>query len=455
VFIDTVTLQPLSAQQGPTQSYPGPKPQQDGQYIMDLINELYEAIERDPPALEARKLLTQQLIQQGWYEAAVDNAREILKIDPYDEDAQDCVLMYDTDSGPSSSATGTTHQTRLPFRASPITDVTISQEELKQGYEDLRKRASVLHREARLLRNLEQQKGIVPPRCEKYIPDLQSLVEGRIRSLFRVSPPGSARAVARAMEAKPDKALEVAVTDLSDIARWLRSQGPSDNDSVREALVKRVRVLTAALPNELQPHASTALMHIEHELLQRTYLNDETMLGDPVSDIPRANFWVSEDGYAWDMEELSNALASNRGVMRNPLSKQLFTPKDINAIIKHPLGKRLAAMRVEQSQMSKGVRPTTIAELDKLAAALLADQSADQIPSRQAVDEFSAYMATLPQAEQKALNELRVPATDSHTGQPFDTTIGDAVRDAQGNRVCFHKTGDLIRQAASHLRQRR
>lgn len=66
-----------------------------------------------------------------------------------------------------------------------------------------------------------------------------------------------------------------------------------------------------------------------------------------------------------------------------------------------------------------------------------------------------AYLATLPMSEQNAVDKLRVPATDSHTGQKFDTSIGDAVRDAQGNRVCFHKTGDLIRQAVLHLRKKR
>lgn len=82
------------------------------------------------------------------------------------------------------------------------------------------------------------------------------------------------------------------------------------------------------------------------------------------------------------------------------------------------------------------------------------DQTADSIPSRKAVDTFMAFVATLPAKEQTAIDKLRVPAVDSHTGQKFDTSIGDAVRDAQGNRICFHKTGDLIRQAVLHLQKR-
>ena len=82
--------------------------------------------------------------------------------------------------------------------------------------------------------------------------------------------------------------------------------------------------------------------------------------------------------------------------------------------------------------------------MQKLAKVLLEDQSADQIPTRHAVDQFFAYVATLPKAEQKAIDQLRVPARDSHTGQAFDGSIGDSLRDAQANRTCFHKTGGYL-----------
>jgi len=139
--------------------------------------------------------------------------------------------------------------------------------------------------------------------------------------------------------------------------------------------------------------------------------------------------------------------------MRNPLSKHMFTTTDIRTIVQHPLGATLQALQLAQSQMSKGVRPKTIEEMEKLADVLLADMSEDQIASRQVVDAFLAYTATLPDQEQKALEGLRVPAKDTHTGQAFDCTIAEAVLDAQGNRVCFHKTGDFIRQAAAHLKK--
>ena len=94
-------------------------------------------------------------------------------------------------------------------------------------------------------------------------------------------------------------------------------------------------------------------------------------------------------------------------------------------------------MQLEQSRLSQGIRPATITQLDQLSATLLADQSTDQMASRHALDDFLAYVATLPQAEQTAIDELRVPATDSHTGQPFDCTIGQAVRDARANVTCL------------------
>lgn len=153
------------------------------------------------------------------------------------------------------------------------------------------------------------------------------------------------------------------------------------------------------------------------------------------------------------MEELAQAIQSNGGVMRNPLSRQMFTTEDIRMILQHPLGKNLAALGVEQGKLSKGVRPKTIEELEKMSVVLLADMSEDQMESRHVLDHFLGYVATLPESEQRALDKLRVPAKDSHTGQAFDTTIGEAVRDAKANVVCIHKIGDFLQQAARHLKK--
>ncbi len=230
-----------------------------------------------------------------------------------------------------------------------------------------------------------------------------------------------------------------------------KSTGNDDQDRIREALVKRVKTLKALLPKDLQPIAGLAMMHAEHEVLHRKYIKDETMSFDAVSDIPRSNFWTSEDRYAWDMEELARAITSGKGVMRNPLSKQMFTRADIRAIIQHPLGKGLQALRVEQSKLKRGVRPQTIDEIDRLAKVLLVDMSEDGKPSHLAVEVFVSYLETLPSGEQEAIDNLKVPATDSHTGMAFDATIGEAVKDVEGNRMCSHKAGDLLAQAVKYL----
>jgi hypothetical protein len=433
---------------------------------MSLINELYEAISLNPPAIEARKLLVQQYILAQWLDAADDAAKELLKLAPNDKEAQE--LLTQCQGAPQAPklvppkivVAQVEDQEPKPCVPTLPADVDSAKSELLQGYQKLLARAAALQREVRLIRDLQQQKGVSSARCDKHIPDLTALADGRISTVARVRPPSSARSVARSMAADPIRALDLAVTDLADMVRWLRRSPtgeapPSDNDAIREALAKRVRALTAALPDGMKKQASTALMHVEHEVLQRTYICNETMLGDPVADIPRDHFYVTEDGYAWDLGELAQALTSNGGVMRNPLSRELFTPSDIRAIVQHPLGQSLAALQVEQQTLSQGVRRKTVDELDKLAKVLLGDMSDDQITSRHALDEFLAYIATLPEAEQNAIDKLRVPAKDSHTNQAFDTSIGEAVRDAQANRVCIHKTGDFLRQAATHLRQKK
>jgi hypothetical protein len=415
-----------------------------------FINELHEEIEQNWPGIEARKLLVQYCTENELLDAAAGAALELQQLVPHDADVKqwcrDLGLHLAQPPPPSSNSA---HKA-----ASTPEHSGAAEAELAHGYVALRSRAQSL---LRLSQNLRQQKEVTA-HCDKHIPVLAALADGRISSAIRARPPGSVRAVARSMEANPNRALDIAVIDLTDMARWLKSPKsgsfPLDNDAAREALAKRMHALIAALPNKLQLHASSALMHVEHEVLNRTYVCNETMYGDPVANISREHFWVSEDGYAWDMEELAQALVSNGGVMRNPLNRQLFTPDDIRAILQHPLGKRLAALQIEQEKMLQGIRPKTIKKLDTLATAFLDDMDDDQVSSRHAVDEFLAYVATLPRAEQEAIDSLRVPAKDSHTNQPFDTSIGEAVRDAQGNRLCFHKAGDLLRQAVKHLRQK-
>ena len=164
-------------------------------------------------------------------------------------------------------------------------------------------------------------------------------------------------------------------------------------------------------------------------------------------------FWTSEDGYAWNMSELVQAIKANKGAMRNPLSRENFTVADVEAVVRHSVGKELAALQIEQSKLRKGVRQETISRLQAMAKVLLEDDTENSHLSHDAVDNFLSYVATLPANERATIDKLRVPAKDSHTGQPFDDTIGDAVRDAKGNRLCFHKAGDVLKQAAEFLKK--
>lgn len=418
-----------------------------------LINELYDAMERHPPAIDARKLLIEHYVLVGWTDAAVDATTELLRLAPQDEMAKSYAIALSGNVPLPQTKVPTSQTAYKPLSRAKIDDLQLARQEFTAGWETLRERAQELQQELRLATNLplEQEYALI---YKEFSKQLSAFVDGKVNVEQRVRPPSSVK-VARKMEKNRHQALDIAISDLNNMAGWMHSDGsqesPLDKDGVREVLAKRVAALVAALPADLQDQAVAALMHVEHEFLRREYVCKETMLGDPITDIPRANFWVSEDGYAWDMAELAQAIKSQDGVMRNPLSKQMFTPNDVRVIIRHPLGDELGALQVEQRTLSKGVRPATVKRLADLAQVLSADMSPDQMASRHALDEFLAYVATLPETEQRAIDKLRVPAKDSHSGLPFDSTIGEAVRDAQGNRVCIHKIGDFLGQAAHHL----
>lgn len=420
-----------------------------------LINDLLEAIEADPANAEAHKLLAEQYQALGWDDAAADVAEAILQLDPTDHGAAAML-----------TACGRKHariRSPLPVRRKPPSSKTpsISLEQLRDGYQSLRDEATNLLREMLVFQELAPDAD-----CLQQIADLNALAEGRMFSVARgkvspakmtkYSPPRSARALAASMKSDRSKAVEIAILDFENVIRWARDgtgqpeQG-RDTDALRDTLRKRVDTVKSALPNDMAYHASDAFMHVEHEVLRREYANAETILGDSISEIPRNMFWSSEDGYAWDMSELVQAIKANKCAMRNPLTRENFTVGDVEAIVRHPVGQELAAIQIEQSQLFRGVRQDTISRLESMAKILLEDDTENSHVSHNAVDDFLSYVATLPADERKAIDNLRVPATDSHTGQEFDDTIGDAVRDAKGNRICFHKAGDLLRQAAVYL----
>ena len=268
-----------------------------------------------------------------------------------------------------------------------------------------------------------------------HLSEIATLAEGRVSRVARTESVTSVKDFAKAVTTESEKGgrsgFDIAYEDLEEVVKKLcRGSGEArtllneDYDTLRDTLVMRASSLKALVPEGVKMLADRALMHAEHELLHRSYVNTETIFDDTVSDILRENFWASEDGNAWDMNELTQAITSNGGVMRNPLGKVMFTPADVRNIVHHPRGKCLAALQIDQSKLKRGLRPTTIDELAKMAKVLLEDMKSDQVPSRRAIDGLTAYLATLPKTEQRAIDSLKVPASDSHTGNEYDWTIG-------------------------------
>lgn len=399
---------------------------------MALIGELLEEIQRNAPAIQARKLLVEHYVSVGWLDAALDNVKELSTLVPKDPDITQFLEILQkkpelpvpaTATLPSSASAKkqslivtekrvwdpklgrykTTKEQQAVPKSPKLKPIEIdgnlepARQELARGYQALQAKTGYIFTNLLHLQSLQKKAGLQP---SKNFAKVQSIVDGQGTALLTKNggPPGSARSVARTIKEQPDQATIVAITDLENTLTWMSKASEAKtliaHDEIRDALVKRKTAVESTLPEDLKIHCELALMHVEHENLQRNYANTETMLGDEVKDIPRANFYVTEDNYAWDMDELVQAITVGKGIMRNPLSKEMFTPKDIRGILRHPSGRSLAALAVEQHEMSKGVRTRTIEEMGTLSAILLADQSSDTLPSRKAVDEFLAYVAT-------------------------------------------------------------
>jgi hypothetical protein len=315
-------------------------------------------------------------------------------------------------------------------------DLLPTEKSLEEGYKSLKLQAKLLREEIEAVHAL----GGISPDNEEIISNLQAISDGRVSTAVSMAQPLPVREIARAIMKTPMRCQELIVEDFEDFARWATYQNPPlGPDDIRQRLVRRKTLLEAALPESMQQFSTAAFAHIEREYLRKKYINSETMLGDRIENIPKRNFFVSEDNYAWDMEELAQAIASNDGVMRNPLSRKMFSESDIRMILAHPLGQRLKPLQVAQSQLKKGVRPATIDQIEKLGRVMLAIQGLDTATCLEAMDEFQAYVTTIPQPEQNTINSLRIPARDGYSGQPFDYTIGESVRDAKANTTCFHK----------------
>jgi hypothetical protein len=427
--------------------------------LPELLSDLYDMLDEDPRNIFVRERLIEAWIAEGDRGKASTpcGRKKLTQLGIASELASDLLLI---DSGNTVALqclqqSGTRHTvpsrplrpTNIPSRSrdgyvgpdiSTPSGRVAAEKHLIEGYAALKKGAEVLAFEmgaipAETWQQLDED-------ADETIGSLRLIIDGQVTAAVGQAQLRAVRQTARDVEEAPLRAKEIIFEDFEDLVQWALSQSPPlGTDDIRERLVKRKVLLEAVMLPSMETHTSAAMAHVEREFLNRQYANSETMLGDRIQDIPRENFFVSEDNYAWDMSELAQALESNEGVMRNPLNRQMFTESDIGKILGHPQGQRLKPLRLAQSQLKQGVRSTTIDRVAELGSTMLADQSIDMAPSRQAMDEFLAYVATLPAEEQNTITSLRIEARDSFNGQAFDYTIRQAIQDAKANVTCFHK----------------
>ncbi|KAI0127150.1 hypothetical protein BJ170DRAFT_683004 [Xylariales sp. AK1849] len=401
----------------------------------EFVSALYDALELDPSNVFLLERIIEAWNAVGDESMAREYATTLLQIDTTNTIAYDCLLIAQNLSKKGALLTVTDVSRDFPDEWASA-DKTV-----EQGY-------SSLLREARLL---EEEYSIARPsgkaeakEHEEAVSNLSAMSEGRVSTAVSSSQTLSVKEVARQVAKFPSRSQELLHEDFESVAQWATAQEPPLNkDQIRQRLFRRKDLLEAALPDSMKSSIESAMMLAERHSLAKKYVNNSTMLGEAVEDIPRGNFFVSEDNFAWDMEELAQALKVNDGVMRNPYSRNMFSESDIRKIMRHPLAQVLRPLQIAQNELKKGIRPATIDWVAKVGRIMLADQSPDAGQSRKAMDEFLAYSVTLPDSEQTTLNSLKIPARDSHTGQAFDYTIGTSVGDAKANVTCFHKVSKI------------
>jgi hypothetical protein len=302
---------------------------------MAYIGELYESISRGPPGIEARKLLIEHYISVGneWLEGALDETKKLQVLAPTDPDVATFLKILEKKPeppAPEKKAVETTSAyvplaegkdfKTLRHRAKPkpkhgpkhqdlisgesISELDDSQRDLVTGYRNIRAKATHVFTNLLRLQALQKKAGLPQ---SKNLAKVYNMADGDHSAAYSdFRPPVSARSVARSIRDNPPKeAMALVIKDLEDMIRWVRAPYGTPSgagvDSVRDALVARRNTIESALPEVLKLHCELGFMHVEHEHLERNYVNDETMLGDEIKDIPREDFYVTEDNYAWSM----------------------------------------------------------------------------------------------------------------------------------------------------------
>lgn len=314
---------------------------------------------------------------------------------------------------------------------------------LIKEYPAIAMEAAILLREFRTL----YIKTPIDENAKQILLNLENISNGQFLSVISDQRPMAVGALVRDIENSPAQFDDLIRRDFAEYAEWVSSEGLAE-DAVRARLGKRCDLLIAALSEDRADDIMAIFNQVEMRHLKREYRNNETMLGDDVKDIPEERFFVTDDGWVFDMQELADCLTANSGIMRNPLSRDMFSTGDIRRIVNHPLGAVLRSQQQQQGQLRRGISSHTIQKVKELGELLLEDQSNDLRPSYEALDVFIAFMATLTANEQRALDSLKITGVDHLNGRPFESTIGASVRDAKDGTTCTHKvsTPDLVKK---------
>ncbi|EMR66898.1 hypothetical protein UCREL1_6110 [Eutypa lata UCREL1] len=175
---------------------------------------------------------------------------------------------------------------------------------------------------------------------EEALANLKAISSGRVSTVVATFQPPSATDLAReiAKNPSPSNTQKLLQEDFEGVFEWAKSphekQPPLSNDQIRQRLIHRKILLEAALPPSAVPALEAAMTHVERKKLQKRYANTTTMCGDAIEDIPRENFYVSEDNHAWDMEELVGWLTTREGAMTSRRSDALCWT--IRALMRRP-----------------------------------------------------------------------------------------------------------------------
>ncbi|HET6347402.1 MAG TPA: hypothetical protein VFH51_20900, partial [Myxococcota bacterium] len=182
------------------------------------------------------------------------------------------------------------------------------------------------------------------------------------------------------------------------------------------------------------------------------YHNDTTMLGDELQDLPASLLFTTEDGYAFDVDELVD-LIEEKGVMRNPWTGKDLSEADIGSLVLHPSGAgvRVSALVGENDAMKARLSAATGAMLQDLATVLLSEPTTGAMASSTgAVAGFSEYVKGLPRSEQVALAGARFQLRDTH-GNAFAISVLGAIAGLQSQAGCSRATGRYLQTMAEQI----